>query len=236
MRRIMIALLMGVAASTAALVTACDTGTEAGAPQEPTTRQAAPPSARGTPDGTATPAAPTPANAPAGVPTGASTGCGQTRGWDTNDQAAAPFSTDALSRVRAGRHECYDRVVLDINGGAEVGYLVHYVPVVTVDGSGARLPVAGRAALEVVVRAPAQGFDNGGHQPWRILAETGDYFYTPAQLAGWESLRAVRFAGYFEGQSTLGVGVSEKLPFRVFTQLDTTDQIRRVVIDIAHER
>lgn len=145
------------------------------------------------------------------------------------------MSPDALYLVRAGRHACFDRVVLDVNGPAGVGYLVRYVPVVTTDGSGAPVPVAGGAALEVVVRAPAQGFDNGGHQPGRTLAST-DYFYTPGQLAGWRSLRAVRFAGFFEGQCTLAVGVREKLPFRVFTTLDANSQIRRLVIDIAHER
>jgi hypothetical protein len=146
------------------------------------------------------------------------------------------MTPDALYLVRAGRHDCYDRVVLDINGPAEVGYLVHYVPVVTMDGSGAQVPVAGGAALEVIVRAPIQGYDSGGHQPGRVLAKPGDHFYAPAQLSGWRSLRAVRFAGSFEGQSTIGVGVREKLPFRVFTQLDANSGIRRLVVDVAHDR
>jgi hypothetical protein len=146
------------------------------------------------------------------------------------------MSTGALYLVRAGRHDCYDRVVFDINGPADIGYVVQYVPVVTADGSGAPVPVAGGAALEVIVRAPAQGADNGGHLPGRPLAATGEYFYTPAQLAGWRSLRAVRFAGTFEGQSTFAVGVRDELVFRVFTQLDTSSQIRRLVVDVAHGR
>jgi len=51
---------------------------------------------------------------------------------------------------------------------------------------------------------------------------------------GWPSLRAVRFAGSFEGRSTFAVGVRAKLPFRVFTQAGPQDAIRRVVVDIAH--
>ncbi|MEQ0558007.1 hypothetical protein ABJI51_02905 [Amycolatopsis sp. NEAU-NG30] len=39
-----------------------------------------------------------------------------------------------------------------------------------------------------------------------------------------------RFAGSFEGLSTFAAGVRTKLPFRVFTG----DQVRRVVVDIAH--
>jgi hypothetical protein len=54
--------------------------------------------------------------------------------------------------------------------------------------------------------APAQGYGSGGHQPDRKL-----------------------------GESTLAVGVREKLPFRVFTQLDETDQVRKLVVDVAHQ-
>jgi hypothetical protein len=146
------------------------------------------------------------------------------------------MSTDELYRVRAGRHDCYDRLVLDVNGPAEVGFLVGYVPEVTTDGAGKPIPVDGDAALQVIVRAPAQGYGGGGHQPGRKLGEIGDYLCSPEQLTGWSSLRAVRFAGSFEGQSTLAVGVREKLPFRAFTQLDETDQVRKLVVDIAHDQ
>lgn len=153
-------------------------------------------------------------------------------GWGTGPKESAAGSLDALYGVRAGQHECFDRVVFDVNGSAEVGYSVRYVPVVRADGSGNPVPVPGGAALEVVVRAPAQGFDNTGHQPGKFLAQTGDYLYTADQLAGWPSLRAVRFAGSFEGQSTFAVGVAETLPFKVSTQLD--EATRHVVVDIAH--
>jgi hypothetical protein len=88
--------------------------------------------------------------------------------------------------------------------------------------------------LEVVAHAPPQGLDNAGHQPGRTFANTGDYLHTASQLAGWRSLRAIRFAGHFEGQSTVAIGVEDELPFHVSTQLDTTNQIQRLVIDIAH--
>jgi len=51
-------------------------------------------------------------------------------------------------------------------------------------------------------------------------------------IAGWKSLRAVPFAGSFEGQTTVAVGVRERLPFRV---LVTSERVyRHVVLDIAH--
>ena len=199
MRLIGIAAAVCVAA-TSGLVTACATDAE-GTATAPTTTS----SARDTPAGEAD--------------------CSETQDWATKDTQADPVSTDALQQVRAGKHDCYDRVVLDIGGPADVGYLVGYVPVVSADGSGAPVPVDGDAALQVIVRAPAED-----------TRKNGDYFYTADQLAGWDSLRAVRFAGSFEGQSTLAVGVREKLPFRVFTQLEEKTKNQRLVIDIAHEQ
>jgi hypothetical protein len=81
--------------------------------------------------------------------------CAETQEWTTDDTQAEPMSTDALHRVRTGQHDCYDRVVLDIDGPADVGYVVGYVPAVTADGSGKEIPVEGDAALQVIVRAPA---------------------------------------------------------------------------------
>jgi hypothetical protein len=158
--------------------------------------------------------------------------CLETRGWDAQPKEAAPFSTDALYLVRSGQHECFDRVVFDVNGAAAVGYSVRYVPVVAEDGSGKPMPVPGAAALEVVVHAPEQGYDDSGHQPGRIPWQSGDFLYTENQLAGWRSLRAVRFAGFFEGQCTFGLGVAETLPFAVSTSLDGAT--RHLVVDVAH--
>jgi len=175
---------------------------------------------------TTTPAIPPRGEQPATCPSAA--------GWGSGPKEAAGSTTDALYLVRAGRHDCYDRVVFSINGSGSAGFSVRYVPLVTADPSDKPLPVPGDAVLQVVVRAPEQGFDDSGHQPGKVLAQTGDYLYAPAQLGGWATLRAVRFAGFFEGQCTFAVGVRARLPFRVLTQLDTVNQIRQVVLDIAH--
>src|SRR5688572_5780038 len=109
MRRIMIA-TVGLAAATA-LVAACGTGTA------PTTTPAATTST--------TPATYTAASGT----TASAVGCGEsTREWTTTERSAPIMSTGALYLVRVGRHDCYDRVVFDINGPADVGYVVHYVP------------------------------------------------------------------------------------------------------------
>jgi hypothetical protein len=134
--------------------------------------------------------------------------------------------------VRAGQHECSDRVVFHLNGPDPVGYSVRYVDVVREDGSGRAVPVAGAAALQVVINAPALGQDSHGYVD-KVLAEPGADFYTPTQLAGWSSLREVRYAGSFEGQTTIAVGVRARVPFRVFTVLDRSGDYRSVVLDLA---
>ncbi|WP_020658937.1 AMIN-like domain-containing (lipo)protein [Amycolatopsis benzoatilytica] len=214
--------------------TAAPTTAPSAAP--PATTSTAPTTSAGPPASTTAPpssTAPPGTTSPAPTSTPGTPGC-PAPGWGTGAKEAAGSTTDALYLVRIGRHDCYDRVVFSINGPASTGYSVSYVPLVTADASGKPLPVAGGAVLQVVVRAPEQGADTSGHQPGRILAATGDYFYPSAQLASWPSLRAVRFAGFFEGQCTFAVGTRAKLPFRVFTLLDRVNQVRLVVLDIAH--
>ena len=106
------------------------------------------------------------------------------------------------------------------------------MPVVTADGSGEPVPVEGRAAFEVVVRGPVLGADNQGHQPSVGPPALGTDLVAPAELAGWASLTQVAFAGSFEGQTTVAVGVRDKRPFRVWTSGD--QGYRHVIIDIAH--
>jgi hypothetical protein len=180
---------------------------------------------------TATPTTNSPS--PTAPPTPKAAPCAETRGWGTGAKQRAASSTAALYLVRVGQHDCYDRVVLVVNDPGAAGYSVRYADVVSEDGSGIARPVAGAAALEVVVHAPALGLDDHGYVG-KSLAKPGQDFYSAAQLAGWRSLRQVRYAGSFEGQTTIAVGVRARAPFRVFTLLDTQSQIMRVVLDIAH--
>lgn len=184
-----------------------------------------------TPATTSAPTTTAPTTTPASAAIPVPPVCRETAGWRTDARDADSMSRDALYLVRAGRHACFDRVVFDVNGPAAVGFAVRYEPVVTTDPKGDPLPVPGGAALQIVVRAPALGTDDSGHQPGRVLAAVGD---TLVSTPDWPSLRAVRFAGSFEGLSTFAAGVRAKLPSRVFTQLGPQDQVRRVVVDIAH--
>ncbi|HEY3631575.1 MAG TPA: hypothetical protein VGL21_11775 [Jatrophihabitantaceae bacterium] len=163
-------------------------------------------------------------------PGSSSPACAAERTWGTAPKQGGFALTQApLYLVRAGQHECYDRVVFDLNGAHDVGYTAEYVPVVPAEGSGRPVPVAGGAALRVVIRGPIYGTDTQGHQPGRRQPAVGDDLVT---ASGWASLTEVAFAGSFEGQTTLAVGVHEVRPFRVWVRSER--DYRHVVVDIAH--
>ncbi|MFC5958469.1 hypothetical protein ACFP51_29715 [Streptomyces pratens] len=167
----------------------------------------------------AAPAAPAPSTA-------CPTGWGSLAKSDTADTA----TTTPVRDVRTGRHDCYDRMVVELPGAGgggsagAVGYTVRYVDRLYQDGSGTHLPVAGGAVLEVRVAAPS------------YVPETGEPTY-PARAgqplpgvnpAGYRTFRDTRFAASFEGDTQLGLGLRAQLPFRVLQLHD------RLVIDVAH--
>jgi hypothetical protein len=105
---------------------------------------------------------------------------------------------------------------------------VRYVDAVRADGSGERVPLAGGAALQVTVIAPA--YDDNGRPTFapKNRARVVD-------VTGFAALRQVAWAGSFEGYTTLGVGVRRTLPFRVLA-LGGPGGHTRIVVDVAHQR
>lgn len=149
--------------------------------------------------------------------------CGIT--WGSLTKVHDSTRSASLVTVRAGRHACYDRLVLEFSGKVD-GYKVGYVPAVRMDGSGKVVPVAGGARLQLTVGAAA--YDAKGKLTYR--------FGNPARLVnvtGYRTFRQVAWAGSFEGYTSIGLGVRARLPFRVFT-LDGPGTHTRLVIDVAH--
>ncbi|MFJ9585357.1 AMIN-like domain-containing (lipo)protein [Streptomyces acidicola] len=145
-------------------------------------------------------------------------------GWGSGTKSGAATGTVPLKNIRTGRHDCYDRMVVDVPGGGDVGYHVQYVDRLHQDGSGDYIPVGGGAVLEVRVSAPS------------YAPETGTPTY-PGQVGrplpgvdvgGYSTFRDTRFAGSLEGETQAGLGVRARLPFRVIQLPD------RLVIDVAH--
>jgi hypothetical protein len=178
------------------------------------------------------PAATGSAGSPSATPDSSGYGvpvCAEIATWGTSLKESAPYTAAELYGVRSGRHDCYDRVVFDVNGADMVGYHVRYVESVHADGSGESIPVAGDAALEVIVHAPDFASASSGHQSWRDPWKVGETLLDPR---GWRALDAVKFAGSFEGQTTFAVGVDARVPFRVHTLPDGA--LTHIVLDIAH--
>ncbi|TCC63478.1 hypothetical protein E0H73_10900 [Kribbella pittospori] len=146
-------------------------------------------------------------------------------GWGSLPEANSRMTQAPVTAVRTGRHACYDRLVVDIRGRVP-GYDVRYVPNVFTDGAGHLVPLRGGAKLQLVVRAPS--YDAAGRST-----------YNPAKprelstVTGYSTFRQVALAGSFEGQTTIGVGVRARLPFRVFT-LTGPGSNTRLVLDVAH--
>lgn len=145
--------------------------------------------------------------------------CGQV--WGSLPTSAGDMSAGHLTGVRAGRHDCYDRLVLDVDAPL-TGWSVRYVDQVVQDGSGLPVPVAGGARLEVVARVGVVPTDSW-FTPSGALVDTSSY----------RTFRDVRWAGSFEGVSTVGLGVRARLPFRAFV-LAGPGSGSRLVVDVAH--
>ena len=136
--------------------------------------------------------------------------------WGSLPEAAGPMLPSKITGVRVGSHPCYARLVVQTDGTQTPGYDVRYVPQIIADGSGAVIPVAGGAKLQVIIRA-------NGHD-----LNTGQRSFTLPRVGG-ETFKGLVSAGDFEGITTLGLGVRARLPFRVFTLTNPP----RVVLDVA---
>jgi hypothetical protein len=153
--------------------------------------------------------------------------CGIT--WGSLAKANAPLNAgpgqDPITNIRAGRHACFDRLVVDVAGEAP-RYNVRYVQAVTQDGSGFTVPLRGGAFLQITVFDPA--YDQNGNATYNPANRN-----EAVNVAGFRTFRQVAFAGSFEAVTQIGLGVRARLPFRVFT-LDGPGEGSRLVIDVAH--
>jgi hypothetical protein len=87
------------------------------------------------------------------------------------------------------------------------------------------VPQRGGARLELTVVAPCYDHYRETYRP-----------ANPRELvnvAGWQTFRQIAWAGSLAGQSTIGLGVRARLPFRVFV-LPRPGASSRFVIDVSH--
>jgi hypothetical protein len=125
-----------------------------------------------------------------------------------------------LTGVRVGRHDSYDRTVFDFTGGTP-GYRVEYAPLYT-EGKGDLVRLEGAQTLAIHFH-PAYAHDPETYAPTADLRQV----LTPR----FPTLRQVKFGGDFEGYVSAGLGLADRVGFRVFTLANPY----RVVVDVAHQ-
>jgi hypothetical protein len=82
--------------------------------------------------------------------------------WGSRPKAAdANGPTETIFDVRTGRHACYDRLVVDINGSGPVGYDVRYVDNVYTEGRGSVVALAGGAKIQILCTPPTSTSTQG---------------------------------------------------------------------------
>jgi len=137
--------------------------------------------------------------------------------WGSLQKYSAATSIGLITGVRAGRHACYDRLVIDVAGKVN-GYEVQYMPKRTTSTSE-------YAHLQINVDAamidPAGNFTFGSDNNFAL---TG--------FSKYRTFRAVRGGGLMKN-SIISLDVRARLPFRVFT-LDGPGGGSRLVVDVAH--
>lgn len=125
-----------------------------------------------------------------------------------------------LVGVRTGLHEQYDRTVFDFTGGTP-GYRVEYGPLVA-EGTGTPIPVAGAATLRVVFT---------GAYPYDVATRTPTIDLTRVYDPRLPTLRQIRSGGASEGYISFGLGLADRVGFRVLRLTDPP----RIAVDVAHQ-
>ncbi|HYG66945.1 MAG TPA: hypothetical protein VD838_04775, partial [Anaeromyxobacteraceae bacterium] len=180
---------------------------------------------------TATPDAP---GSPVPTPSGTATPSASPLPEPEPEEDEAPFTADrspdvgeatgdlvAVTDLRFGVHEGYDRIVLDVEGDGTPGWHVEYGDEPRGQASGEPVDVTGDAFLEIVVTPVLMPTEEGippYEGPERILPQ------------GAGVVREVRWVSLFEARLQVVVGLASEEPFRAFLLEDPT----RLVVDVQH--
>jgi hypothetical protein len=151
--------------------------------------------------------------------------CGIRWGSLPKNHLVSTYTTATIENLRAGRHGCFDRLVVDLGprwsglpGGQGNGYQIRYGPAVP--------SIEGGVILSVLLNAAAHDDD---YQP-TYQPRDPDH---AVDVTGFRTFRQVTFLGTFEAQTEIAIGVRARLPFRAFV-LSGPGSGSRFVIDVAH--
>jgi len=138
---------------------------------------------------------------------------------DTSDASAGALLSPV--NVRFAVHDGYDRIVLDLVGTGQPGWLSEYDNDPRMEGSGEPVDLAGAASLVTHVKGIILPTEPGAS------AYVGSTRFSP-ESAG--VVDEVVVGSIFEGQFEVYIGMSSPQPFRVFLLEGPT----RLVIDVQH--
>ncbi len=132
------------------------------------------------------------------------------------------LSTLVGADVRTGGHECFERVVLELEGSGDLpGYQVRYEADPILDSPrGGPVEVAGDATLVLSVGAWMTSPEGAGYQ--------GPTEFVPTNVT---IIRELQMLENFEGMTAWAIGLDRERDFRVFTLGDPV----RIVVDIARD-
>ncbi|MEV4380109.1 hypothetical protein [Streptosporangium sp. NPDC049644] len=156
---------------------------------------------------------------PAATPSAAPAGLRPPTSTKEIEVERTAVASPTVTGARFGRHQGFDRVVIDLNGDVP-GYTARWVPELVQDGSGDRIDVKGGAYLQLTM-SPAIAHTEAGKPSW-----TGGPIFQ-AQLG---NVQSVVKTGDFEGVVSVGIVLDHRAPFRVLEQKSPN----RLVVDVAH--
>ncbi|WP_304324278.1 hypothetical protein [Corynebacterium frankenforstense] len=124
----------------------------------------------------------------------------------------------AVTGVRTGHHETFDRVVFDLAGEGHPGWYVDYDETPASQASGATVTYQGAVALNVNIDGTAYPFEVGVDDPHltRVAAQEDGV------------VTEVVPVGTLEGRSQFVVGLEREVPYSV----QVIDEPTRLVIDL----
>ncbi|MFE5908599.1 hypothetical protein ACFQ6B_05855 [Streptomyces wedmorensis] len=128
-------------------------------------------------------------------------------------------TTALVVNARWGGHATFDRLVIDVRG-AMPSVTVRQVGALHYDGSGERVPLAGKYFLSITL-SPAAAHDDTGRSVYQ--GPRLQKIYLP-------TLKGVALTGDFEGVVSIGAAFDSKPAYKT----STLHSPERFVIDIAH--
>ena len=137
--------------------------------------------------------------------------------WGSLPEYSAATSVGSITGVRAGRHTCYDRLVIDVAGKID-GYEVQYYPKRTTSNT---------EFAHLQINVDAAMIDSAGNFTFGT-----DNNFVLTGFSTYRTFRAVSGGGLTKN-SIISLDVRARLPFRVL-MLDGPGSGSRLVVDVAH--